>query len=44
MIDVEAIEFAIGRQIDAGLALDVEDHPGGVEPRLLARERDEPLA
>ncbi len=43
MIDVEAIQFAVGRQVDAGLALDVEDHARRVEARLLARERDEPF-
>ena len=31
MVDVEAVEFAIGGQVDAGLALNVENHARGVE-------------
>ena len=43
MIDVEAIEFAIGGQIDARLALRVEDDAGGIEPRLLAGQGRQPI-
>ena len=43
MVDVEAVELAIGRQVDAGLALRVEDHAGGVDARLLAGQRGEPV-
>ncbi len=43
MVDVEAVEFAVGGQVDAGLALDVEDHAGGVEARLLAGQGGEPV-
>ena len=43
MIDVEAVELAVGRQIDAGLPLDVEDHAGRVDERLLAGECGQPL-
>ena len=43
MIDVEAVEFAIGRQVDAGLPLDVEDHAGGVQAGLLAGQGGQPV-
>ena len=43
MIDVEAIEFAIGGQIDARLALGVEDDAGGIEARLLAGQGGQPI-
>jgi hypothetical protein len=43
MIDVEAVEFAIGRQVDRGLALDVEYDARGIETRLFARQRRQPI-
>lgn len=43
MIDVEAVEFAVGGEIDAGVALDVEDNAGGVDDGELAGERGEPF-
>ena len=43
MIDVEAVELTISREIDAGLALDVEDHAGRIRARLFARKRGEPI-
>ena len=43
MIDVEAIEFAVGGQIDARLALRVEDDARGIEARLLAGQRRQPV-
>ena len=43
MIDVEAVEFAVGGQVDARLALRVEDDARGVEARLLAGQRGQPV-
>ena len=43
MVHVEAVEFAIGGQVDAGLALNVEDHARGIETRLLAGQRGQPI-
>ena len=43
MTNVEAIEFAIGRQVDARLPLDIEDDPRRVRPRLLAGKRGQPV-
>jgi hypothetical protein len=43
MIDVEAIKFSIGREIDAGLTLGVEDHAGGIDDSLLGRQGAEPI-
>ena len=43
MIDVKAIELAIGRQVDAGLVLDAENNARGIEPRLLARQGTKPF-
>ena len=43
MIDVEAIELAIGRQIDPGLPLNVENDARCVAPRLVARQRNQPI-
>ena len=43
MIHVEAVEFAIGGQVDAGLPLDVEDDARGVQTRLLAGQRGQPF-
>ena len=37
MVDVEAVEFAIGRKIHTRLSLEVEDDARGVNPGLLAR-------
>ena len=37
VVDVEAVELAVGGQIDAGLALGVEDDTGGVDDGLLGR-------
>ena len=43
MVDVEAVELAVGRQIDAGLTLDVEYDAGRIDHRLLAGQRGEPV-
>ena len=43
MIDVEAGELAVGRQVDAGLTLDVENHARGINHRLLTWEGGEPI-
>jgi hypothetical protein len=43
VVDVEAVELAVGRQVDAGLALEVEDDAGGVNHGLLARQGGEPV-
>jgi hypothetical protein len=43
VIDVEAVEFAIGRKIDPGLPLDVEDDASRVDDRLFARQGGEPI-
>src|ERR1035441_1738061 len=37
------VRRAVGGQIDAGLALGVEDDTGGIEARLLAGERRQPV-
>ncbi len=37
VIDIETRQLAIGRQIDAGLALDIKNHPGGIDDALFAR-------
>ena len=43
MVDVEPVQFAIGRQIDAGLALQVEAHTRGIHTRLLAGQCRQPV-
>ena len=43
MIDVEAVQFAVGGQIDAGLALGVKNDAGGVNHSLLTRQSGEPV-
>jgi hypothetical protein len=42
MVDVEAVELAIGGEIDTRLALNVEHDPGRVEPCLLAGKGRQP--
>ena len=43
MIDVEAVKLAIRRQVDARLALQIENDARGVDERLLAGQRAEPF-
>ena len=43
MTDVEAIELAVGGQIDARLPLNVEDDTRGVDQRLFARQGCQPV-
>ena len=43
MIDVEAVELAIGWKIDARLPLQIENYPHRVGSRLIARQRSEPV-
>ena len=43
VIDVEAVELAVGGEIDAGLALEIEDDARGVEHGLFTREGGEPI-
>ena len=43
MIDVEAVEFAVADEIDAGLLLRVDDDARRVDQRLLGRQRAEPV-
>jgi hypothetical protein len=43
MVHVKAVQFAVGGQVDGGLALNIEDHARGVEASLFAGQRDEPV-
>ena len=43
MVHVEARQFAVADNVDAGLFLRVNDDPGGVEQRLLGGQRGEPI-
>ena len=43
MIDVEAVEFAISGEVDAGLALKIEDDARGVDERLFAGQCGKPI-
>ena len=43
MVDIEAVEFAIGWQVDTGLALDVEDYARGIGAGLFTGQRGEPV-
>ena len=43
MIYVEAIEFAIGGQVDTCLLLDVEDNAGCIQSGLLTGEGGKPI-
>ena len=43
MVDVEAVEFAVGWQVDASLALNVEDDAGGIGAGLFAGQGREPV-
>jgi hypothetical protein len=36
VVRIEAVEFAVGRQVDAGVLLGGDDHRGGVDDGLLA--------
>ena len=43
VVDVEAVELAVGGQVDAGLVLDVENDARGVDDGLLGRKSREPV-
>src|SRR5439155_15677386 len=43
MVDVEAIEFTVCRQVNASLSLKIEYDARGVKQRLLARQGDKPI-
>ena len=43
MVHVEAREFAVADDVDAGLFLGVDDDTSGVEQRLLGGQRREPI-
>ena len=43
VIDVEAVEFPVGGQVDPGLALGVEDDPGGIGDGLFGGESVQPV-
>ena len=43
MVDVEARELAVADEIDAGLFLGMDDDAGGIEQRLLGRQRRQPI-
>ena len=42
MVDVETVEFPVGGKIDPGLALGVEDDPGGIGDGLFGGESVQP--
>ena len=43
VVDVEAVQLAVGRQVDAGLALGVEHHAGGIDEGLFRGQGLEPF-
>ena len=43
VVGVKPVEFSIGREVDSGLALGVEDHACSVDDGLLGGEGVEPL-
>src|SRR5205809_2190918 len=43
MIHIETIQFTVGGKVDTGLTLEVEHDARGVEQRLLAGQRREPV-
>ena len=43
VVDVETVELAVGREVDAGLGLDVEHDARGVDDGLLGGERGGPV-
>ena len=43
VVDVEAVQLAVGGQVDAGLALGVEHHAGGIDEGLLGGQGLEPF-
>jgi hypothetical protein len=36
MIDIEPVQFSIGRQIDPSFSLDIKNYAGSVQQRLFA--------
>ena len=43
MIDVKAVQFAVGRQIDSCIALGGEDNAGGIHEGLFVRVGGKPI-
>jgi hypothetical protein len=43
VVDVEAVELAVGRQVDAGLTLEIKYDAGGIDHGLLAGQGGEPV-